>query len=456
MKHHRTRRAAIAALLGMTVCLYGCVKSEESEFSRHLASEASRLASTKGEIEQEDAAWIAGQLGRNRRASRVRELLIQRTGHVYEHYSERLKDEYPKFWHYPEGWELERQGSNGMDDLEAVTKHADTLRFGPQSEWLRNLEDFDFSTLSNEETDTFMRESLAIRQAFQRAAAADGVYYFIPRMESLLDITDTVPHSSPFRVALARVRIHAEASDYDAAARELQIILRVLGRIETNGLIHQLLRKANEKMVFKAGVQPLAASGKVPVEVLKEWLEIGRSIDPDMMLYLALDLASIARVMPSDWPWEDDGDSDLDYFELFMTGDEGYKSIEEYFDNVHEHYASTFKLCTYAVQDRPSLRSLEGVQEALALDKETHTLLQGHIMDNAVAGWRWAVLELIIAEREHGPLRENPDVVENVLRSWPGLRAEWTDTALELWINHDKVQTRREQTTPIASLEPTP
>jgi len=445
----------LVVLLGVAVCVHGCGGgSEESEIDKHLAAEAVRLAANADKIEQEDAAWIASKLGRSRRASRVRELLNERVIHVYEQYSERLKAEHPELWHYPRDWGQENRGRNGMDALQSVSKLADDLTsYSQKNEWLRKLEDFDSSTLSKSDAEAFMRASRMVPHALMSAAKADGVRYFLPRMESFLDAFDSQPSTSVFRVAVARVRIHAQAGDYDAAVQEMQTIMQVLGRMEVIGLIQQLLVNVNEKLVFQAGVKPLAISGKVPVEVLQEWSNIGRSISLDPVLSIALELAGNTRVNAAEWRTMVNTESDLDWIEMNLGYGDPYLSLEEYFEEIHRMWSERFKVFAYAMGERPPSRSLEGVQEALAAEPDGYAGFQRSIMDNAVGGWRWAALELLIAQREHGSLRDNPEVVENVLQSWPGLRAEWTEDAVELWINPDTVPVRVPRKTPIARVE---
>lgn len=416
---------------GSVAAFYLQAEGEEpSPLDKHLAAEAQRLAADPDAVEQEGAAWIAKQLGQDRSAKRLRELMKQRLAHVFKAYANRLKEEHPEFYDYPAHRARTITGSNGAAEIQAVRDKIDALhedkRFAPMFHG-----HVPYADAGKETREAFLEESAPILNAVRKAVAADEIVFVLRRPEkTFLDAVSVEypPISRLMRALVARAHMHLVEGRVNAWREEFTLALELVTRAAVEGSsLASLFHLVADQVALQSGALEFAKNDAVPTEFLREWLELGRRFQLDVVLALAVESADWVRIADSD-------ERTVRNRAHGLERDDGFRSIEEHFKEARIHLDARMKVIEFAKQERPPLHTVEGIKAAHEFAAGLSAILQfGHSLhDAACSTWAWAGLELRILEREHGPLHENRELVDAALEAWPTLRAEWKGNTLEL------------------------
>lgn len=406
---------------------------EPSALDKHLAAEAARLAANPDAIEQEDAAWIAKRLGDKPTAERLRELFKQRMEHILKENAERLKKEFPQFYDYPAHLTKELKGSNGASELEAVGPLAEAVRDDPRYKAAMEGGDVDYAELPADVRSGLLKDTEPVMGGIRAALAADEIVFIAPRPETFEDSIkiDFGSKLNVIRTLVARSRIHAVNGDPETAAAEFNLAIELLSRVRMEGnLIEALIHVVASGIAWHNGALPLARNEAIKVEHLREWMQLARSINVDIMLALALEFADHIRIpgRTLDKVWTE--------ADQLVREDEN-QSVEEFFAYRRRYAPGYWAVIEYAAKPRPPIHSAQVLRDIHQLNLRTDPDISANVRDAAIATWEWAGLEMRILERVHGPLHENRELVDAALKDWPALRAKWNGDTLELWIKDD-------------------
>jgi hypothetical protein len=408
---------------------------EPSALDEHLAAEAVRLAANPDAIKQEDAAWIAKQLGDKPSAERLRELFKQRMEHILKEQAERLKKEFPQFYDYPAHIAKELKGSNGAKELEEIAELAELLRMNPRYKRAMEGGDVDYAALPAEVRSALLKDTEPVMQAIRAALAADHIVLVSKRQESwddLMGAVDFGPMLNLVRTVVARAHIHAVDGNPEICAGEFKLAIELLSRVRMDSnLLGVLVHVVSNEIALKNGALPLASNEAIKTEHLREWMQPARSIHVDIAFTFAMDFADWIRI-----PGETLNEHWTDVSHQ-LAGDDKYESVEEVFAYRRKYDPGRFAVIEYAAKPRPRAYTAESLNVLHQLNLRTDIDFSANIRDAAAATWSWAGLEMRILERAHGPLHENRELVDAALEEWPSLRAKWDGNTLELWINEE-------------------
>jgi len=419
----------------------------DPELEKHLKAEARRLAANPEAIEQEDARWIADQLGRNPSARRLYDLIEERSKYQAEQAAERLKKDYPDFWDYPTHRAKSIKGTNGIDALNAVKELVDELR---EDERFKSYVVLRKGPLDDETAEAFLKETAPVATAIRKALEADVIVHFGQRLDSMLDEIEFPVTYYIVGLMVAKAKLQKERGDLAGGTDTVTLALRLHSRLESNnGLIPALFHVVSADLLFDLCVRPYALEDEVSTGTLREWLALGTAAELDFVTALAVELSDMRRQVVADAEL-------LKGAPELMIDERGARSVEDYFREVNAYADMAFTCADYARKERRSLRDVAAVVEAFeALEVGTPISVGANLRDAAKFYWRWAGLEMRILQRESGPLIDQREAVEEKLKqNWPALTPKWKeDGTLELWLNHE-VLPFNEPTKPLTTLTP--
>jgi hypothetical protein len=421
-------------------------KPMNPKLEEHLLAEARRLAADPDAIEQPDARWVAGQLGRRPTAKRLQELVAQRTAYILRQEAKYIQEKYPRFWNYQEYHASQITGSNGADALNEVRELARSIRNDDRFRDCFDRRDFQPDA---ETTAAFLAESQPVLEAARKALEADVIVEIHARMNSLLDPLEIPTSYYIIRVLDARARLQAGEGMLQDSQESLTVALQIHSRADLVGnLITFLLLVEANSILVETCVAHLPRLHEVPVEVLREWLELGKAAEFDLLRAFAYEFADSPRTLVH----EIDNNEE---FAASMGRLSVNQSVEEHFEEFVGYSESRKHIIELASRTTFDLRTPEGAHDAAEHLRRSTLLIMSNDRDCMEAYLIWAALELRILERESGPLAEQQEAVEAVLKSWPGLRAVFAEDAVELWLDHEVLPWNKPDR-PLISLTPLP
>jgi hypothetical protein len=397
----------------------------------HLQAEANRLVAVRDAIEQPDAAWIAQRLPDNPTAEDLARLGEQRLQSLKDNRVARIESEFPELW---DAWNIRARnatGSNGTDALFEAGRLVQPLIYDDR---FRKLLD-DGATVSAQIRGAFIAETDAAAALVKDAAASDTLVWAAPRQERILDNTPMPDGYYVFRTLPTRVRLLAESGQVDQAVAEMDVLMNVSSRVDWNlsvigVLVHCI---AGERLLVDAAL-PLIERHGVSAENARAWLKLAGASRRDLAYAMAVDSVAHARMLQHEpeitFARVLRPDLDVPNVKTAFT-------VEEIFESWRRHSDWCFEFYPYVTGPRASLLTPQGQRDLATAMRTAPFLHLSNYRDDVTDRLRWAALDLRIVEREHGPLSQHPEIVEQVLRRWPGLMPAWDGDTLKVSVRKE-------------------
>lgn len=400
-------------------------KSQITTLEQHLQSEAVRLAANPSDIQQEDARWVASQLGEGQ-PERLKELLNLRRDAIDREYAERIRRDFPEFWDYPAHLASTLRGRNGIEDLTSVQKLAEALCEDARFKGHVSLSP-DLVHMKAQLGIDLLAESEPISDAMASAASADHVTWVARRPANGQEMDLGTISLSVFKVVITRIHWLATSGKWVDAASEATALARVVSKSRLHStLLGALLHGIVADQLVRHTLLPLAEAGKATAQALASWVECGRGLHVDVMLAFAIETADMTRLRA------EPGSQRFNFFDN-MQSNGTFVSVEQAFIEHRRYGEGAIAVLRHATGRQSAIHKPDGLRAGLALASGLPWLIQGNLRDVAEAHWVWAALEVRDQELAAQTVETRRMQMERALADWPALEGRWSGSTFELW-----------------------
>lgn len=397
-----------------------------TEQRTHLQAEAERLVAHRDSIEQPDAAWVAARMSDDPDADELAQLGQERLEWLAQQHAGLLQTEYADIWNIRDRMRSRLHGTNGNDKLFEAGDRAEVLREDVRFK----IELHGEKELSDQQARLFIAETDALIALVNEASACEHIVWFPERTERWLDETELPSGYHAFRLLALRVGVLVELGEVNQAIDEFESLIEVYSRVDWNlSLIGVLCHVISGDLLYREAAKALVEYSTLTPQQVTDWIDVVQKNKRDIVLSIAVDLFQTAYLNVNDpilrfvngllfdtkGQWEAEG-----------------VSVEDLFGATRRSEAVCLDVAAYVSRERASLMTIEGQLACAEAFKRSPFLIYSNLIDDVEERLQWAGLEFIAARRQHGVLNE--EVAEGVLTRWPALRAEWTETSMQLWV----------------------
>jgi hypothetical protein len=403
---------------------------EDPALEAFLWAESRRLAALRLSIEQPDAAVIAAMLPEEPSAHDLRAAVISRYRALCGHFARRVELEHPDFHDSTAAWARRYPGENGWSLLQELGDGLQLLQqdreiYGLLHAGIEELDSFPAALVTRVMTATdHLPDTLA------RALAAEHLFIPPQQFESHLADVSLPPLTYIARAAGMRALLLARSGEKEQAVREFTSLMEVIAKMRVgDSLIGSLVLVVVSEMALVQYALPLADNPEVEIAVLRQWLELGRAMEPAMLRSVAVELAQGIRLMANV------SDELASHMVAELRAQEGEAKVESLFADWRKWLGGRLDYLAWAASRQGSPRDKASLEAARESTSGVGFLMYANFVDAAKAHWIWAALDMRILERERGALSEHMDAVHaRLAEAWPALRAEFRANELQLWV----------------------